>query len=105
MKPTTKSQQKIWQRFSRRSLLIGGVQLGFAGLLGLRMRQLQIKEADQFRLLAEENRINVRLIPPERGEIYDLNGYVLAENEPTYRITIVQEDAGDVDKVLEKFAC
>jgi len=102
MKPTTKSQQKIWQRFSRRSLLIGGVQLGFAGLLGLRMRQLQIKEADQFRLLAEENRINVRLIPPERGEIYDLNGFVLAENEPTYRITIVQEDAGDVDKVLEK---
>ena len=66
MKPTTKSQQKIWQRFSRRSLLIGGAQLGFAEFLGLRMRQLQIKEADQFRLLAEENRITVRLIPPER---------------------------------------
>ena len=102
MKPTSKSQQKIWQRFSRRSILIGGVQLGFAGLLGLRMRQLQIKEADQFRLLAEENRINVRLIAPERGEIYDVNGYVLAENEPTYRITIVEENAGDVDDVLEK---
>ena len=36
-------------------------------VLGARMRYMQVEEADQFRLLAEENRINIRLIPPERG--------------------------------------
>ena len=45
-------------------------------------------------LLAEENRINIRLIPPARGEIFDRNGVRLAENIPSYRIVMVREDAG-----------
>ena len=50
------------------------------------MRYLQVDQADQFRLLAEENRINIRLIPPARGRIFDRNGAVVAENVPSYRI-------------------
>jgi len=64
------------------------------------MKYLQIDQADQFRLLADENRINIRLIPPHRGEIYDRHGIILAENEPSYRITLVKEDAGDIEAVL-----
>ncbi|MGB0687760.1 MAG: penicillin-binding protein 2 [Paracoccaceae bacterium] len=90
------------RRINRRSLLVGGAQLGFAGLLGWRMRYLQIEQADQYQLMAEENRINVRLLPPQRGEIYDRNGLIVAQNEPSYRITLVKELAGDVDEVLEK---
>ncbi len=48
----------------RRAVLLGGLQLAFAGGLALRMRYLQVEQADQFRLLAEENRVNIRLIPP-----------------------------------------
>ena len=88
------------RRTGRRALLLGGLQLGFAGVLAMRMRYLQVEQADEFRLLAEENRINIRLIPPTRGKIYDLNGRVLAQNVPSYRIVIVPEDAGDVDRVL-----
>ena len=95
---------EIQKRLSRRALLLGGAQLGFMGLLGLRMRQLQVKEADQYRLLAEENRINIRLIPPARGEIFDRNGVALARNQPSYRINIVREDAGDVDAVIERLS-
>ena len=54
---------------SRRAALMGGAQLLFVGGLAARMRYLQVEEADQFRLLAEENRINVRLIPPNRGDL------------------------------------
>ncbi len=91
-------------RISRRSLLMGSAQLGFIGLLGLRMRHLQVNQAEQFRLLAEENRINIRLIPPARGEIFDRNGVLIAENEPSYRITIVREDAGDVDTLIARLS-
>ena len=87
------------RRINRRSLLVGGAQLGFAGLLGWRLRYLQIEQADQYQLMAEENRINVRLLPPQRGEIYDRNGLILAQNEPSYRITLVKELASDVDFV------
>ncbi|WP_127112716.1 penicillin-binding protein 2 [Shimia sediminis] len=91
-------------RLSRRALLLGGAQLGFMGLLGLRMRQLQVEQSDQYRLLAEENRINIRLLPPARGEIFDRNGVSLARNQPSYRINIVREDAGDVDAVIAKLS-
>ena len=81
---------------------MGGVQLVFIGALAARMRHLQINQADQFRLLAEENRIKFKLIPPARGEVFDRNGVQLAQNIPTYQIKIVREDAGDVEAVIYK---
>ena len=85
---------------TRRGVVLGGLQLGFMGVLGLRMRQMQVTEADSYRLLAEENRINVRLIPPSRGIIYDRFGIPIAENTQNYRVVIVREDVEDVDKAI-----
>ena len=91
-------------KLTRRAALLGGAQLLFMGGLAARMRYLQVDQADQFRLLAEENRINIRLIPPARGEIFDRNGVRLAENVPVYRIVMVREDAGDVESVMDRLA-
>lgn len=91
-------------KLTRRAALLGGAQLLFMGGLAARMNYLQVDQADQFRLLAEENRINIRLIPPARGEIFDRNGIRLAENIPSYRIVMVREDAGDVDRVMDRLA-
>ena len=91
-------------KLTRRAALLGGAQLLFMGGLAARMRYLQVDQADQFRLLAEENRINIRLIPPTRGEIFDRNGIRLAENVPSYRIVMVREDAGDVDAVMARLS-
>ncbi len=63
---------------------------------------MQIARADEFRFLAEENRINMRLIPPARGLIFDVNGVPLAVNEQVYRIVMVKEDAGDIDEALAR---
>ncbi|WP_299727369.1 penicillin-binding protein 2 [uncultured Tateyamaria sp.] len=87
---------------TRRAAILGGVQLAFVGALGARMQFLQVDQADQFRLLAEENRINIRIIPPARGEVFDRNGVALARNVPSYRIVVVREDAGDVADVLNR---
>ena len=91
-------------RTTRRGLLVGGLQLGFCGLLAWRMHHLQVEKADSFRLIADENRINIRLIPNQRGEIYDRNGVKLAENEASYKITMVAEDAGDISLILERLS-
>ena len=92
----------LHRKMRRRTVLAGALQLGFVGLLGARMRYMQVDQADQFRLLAEENRINIRLIPPARGELFDRNGVTLARNSPSYRIIIVREDAGDVEQVINR---
>jgi penicillin-binding protein 2 len=100
VKRTQKEIEESARLIARRSVIVGGVFLGTAGALAARMRYLQVERADDFRLLAEENRVNVRLLPPARGLIFDRNGVLLAGNEQNYRITLVREDAGDVDAVL-----
>ncbi|NCO86127.1 MAG: penicillin-binding protein 2 [Rhodobacterales bacterium] len=97
-KETDESARKI----SRRALLLGSAQLGFVGILAARMQTLQVDQADEFRLLAEENRIAIRLIPPARGLIFDMNGVPLAINEQNYRIVMVRENAGDVEATLAR---
>ncbi len=87
---------------TRRALVLGGAQLGFGALLLGRMRHLQVDQADAFLLLAEENRIKVRLIAPTRGVIYDRNGVELAGNEQIYRVSMIREDADDVDAVVAR---
>lgn len=104
MKRSRADSEAAHSQLTRRAALLGGVQLLFMGGLAARMHYLQVDQADQFRLLAEENRINIRLIPPTRGEIFDRNGKRLAQNVPSYRIVMVREDAGDVRAVMTRLA-
>lgn len=104
MRRNPKDSADSSRRITRRGLVMGGSMLAFMGVLGLRMRYMQVEQADQFRVLAEENRISIRLIAPARGQIYDRNGAVIAENQPSYRIIMVREDAGDIDVVMRRLA-
>lgn len=104
MKQNPKDLEDSAKTISRRALFVGGLMATTGIVLGGRMRYLQVERADDFRLLAEENRINIRLLPPARGQIYDRNGLLLADNEQNYRITMVREDAGDVDLVLSRLS-
>ncbi len=104
MKRTSKENAQSARKISRRALFLGGSQLAFAGMLGARMHYLQVDQADEFRVLADENRIKDRVIPPVRGRIFDRNGQVIADNEPTYRVSIVREEAGDVEDAIAKLS-
>ena len=90
--------------FSRRALLLGAGQLALFGALGGRLYYLQAVDADGYALLADENRIDHRLLPPERGRIFDRHGVPLARNSRTYRALIVREQTertGDLRTTLE----
>ncbi|MEO1611632.1 MAG: penicillin-binding transpeptidase domain-containing protein, partial [Pseudomonadota bacterium] len=87
---------------TRRGAILLGAQALVVGALFWRMRDLQIEASDKYRMLAEENRINVRLIPPARGEITDRNGEQIAVNRQNYRVVMVREQAGDVEAVLDE---
>lgn len=100
MKRTPQEIEASARLIGRRGMILGGAQALFIGGLAWRMRQMQVEEAEEYRLLAEENRVNIRLLPPARGVIFDRNGVAIAENSQNYRIVIVREDAGDVDEVV-----
>jgi len=104
MRRTARDTEESARKINRRALLLGGAMTAMVAVLGARMRYMQVEEADQFRLLAEENRINIRLIPPSRGLILDRNGKLIAGNEQNYRVVITREDAGDVEAVLKRLS-
>ncbi|PID35963.1 MAG: penicillin-binding protein 2 [Rhodobacterales bacterium] len=96
--------EKSVKTITRRALMIGGAQLAFGAVLAGRMRHLQVDQAEEFRLLADQNRVNIRLLPPARGLIVDRTGMILAANEQNYRIVMVREDAGDPGEVIERLS-
>ncbi len=89
-------------RFTRRALILGGLQVGAFGALGARLYQMQILDADRYATLSDENRINTRLVSPPRGQIYDRFGYLVASNRDNLKIVVVPEDADDLEALLER---
>ncbi|MEI9995487.1 MAG: penicillin-binding protein 2 [Rhizomicrobium sp.] len=88
--------------FTRRSLGLTGGMVAVFGILGGRLYQLQIKNGDQYKTQAEENRVSQRLTPPPRGRILDRFGTELANNRRNYRVLIVSEQATEgVDAALD----
>ena len=93
-----------YRSFSRRAILLGGLQAAAFSALAGRLYYLQVVESDKYAMLAEDNRISPRLLPPPRGPILDRNGLELATNEPTYRAVVVPEQARDMEAILDAIA-
>tara|TARA_R110002073_G_scaffold333870_1_gene522187 strand:- start:1252 stop:3234 length:1983 start_codon:yes stop_codon:yes gene_type:complete len=73
-------------------------------LLVARMFYLQIVQHDLYQTLSDQNRIQVQSVPPIRGLVYDRNGELIADNVPSYRLTITKELVGDLDTTLAELS-
>jgi penicillin-binding protein 2 len=89
---------------TRRTLLVGGAQMLLLSGLAGRLYYLQIVESARYRMLAEDNRINLRLLTPPRGRILDRYGVPIADNQQNYRVVLVREQARDVKATLDSLS-
>lgn len=89
---------------NRRLLFAGVVALLTTAVLVVRYSHLQIERHHDFVTRADNNRIQVRQVAPPRGLIFDRNGLLLAENRPSYSLSVVVQRAGDIDALLAKIA-
>ena len=84
----------------RRTFLLGvGKGILLTGVLG-RLIYLQIVKSNQYKLLANKNRISLRLLNPIRGKISDRNGELLAINQNTFRVLCVVDNKIELKKAL-----
>ena len=91
--------------FTRRTLMLTGGMTGVFALLAGRLYQLQIKNGDEYKTAAEDNRVNQRLVAPPRGRIIDRFGVELANDRRNYRVVIVAEQAtGGIQAALDAIA-
>ena len=89
-------------RFRLRLAVVALVVLGCFTLIGWRLYVLQVLRHDAYAERAETNRTAVVPIVPNRGEILDRNGVVLATNYKSYTLEITPSRTGKpVDEVID----
>jgi len=90
---------------SRRTFLLGlGKCILFSSIF-CRLAYLQLFKSDQYKVLADKNRISLRLIPPLRGNIIDRNNNILAKNKNSYNVLIEgTKDISEVKKTIKKIS-
>src|SRR6266568_2074028 len=87
--------------FTRRAAILAGAHATLLAALAGRMYELQVVESDRYAVLANENRISLRLLAPLRGRILDRFGFALADSRQNYQLVIVAEQADDVAATLD----
>ena len=86
-------------------LLVTGIAVTIMALVVLyRYFDLQINRYENFASHSDNNRVHVRPAAPSRGLIYDRNGDLLADNRPTYNLSIVREHSEGLDQLLEQIS-
>lgn len=90
--------------FGRRAALLAGGKFVILAGLGTRLYSLQVTEAQRYRDMAEDNRVNLRLLEPTRGYIVDRYGAPLAVNIQSYRLEIVPDQTTDLAATLDSVA-
>lgn len=87
--------------FTRRAVLLGAAKIGLFSLLFGRLYYLQVLQQDRFKTLADDNRINLRLLAPPRGQVLDRTGAPLAVNQQNYRLVLLPEQVEKLDVLLK----
>jgi penicillin-binding protein 2 len=88
-----KKDKSRYAAFTRRTVGMGIGMSGVFAVLAGRLYQLQIRNGDQYKVEAEDNRVSERLIAPPRGRIMDRFGVELANSRRNYRVLLVSEQA------------
>jgi len=86
--------------YSARAMVAMVFVVLLSGVLVVRYFDLQITDYEIYRVESERNRVQLQPLPPKRGLIYDRNGVLLAENRPSFLLSIVVERAGDLSGLL-----
>ena len=79
---------EAFEQAERRERILRGLVGAIFGLLLLRLFTLQVLQGERYRELSEENRIRVEVLTAPRGEIRDRKGRLLADNIPSFTVTI-----------------
>ncbi len=83
-----------------RALILASFVVLSLALIGMRLFQLQVAQHEHFTTLSDDNRIKIQPMPPTRGLIYDRNGALLADNVPSYALTIAPDKVDDLEATI-----
>ena len=86
--------------YSARTVAAVTIVLALLAVILTRYYALQVTEYETYRTQSDRNRVQLQPLPPKRGLIYDRNGVLLADNTPSFILSIVRERVSDLDATL-----
>ena len=99
-----RNSERELQQFQLRIGVAAVAVLVAFSLLAVRFFYLQVVQHDVYRAKAEENRISVVPVSPNRGLILDRNGVVIARNYSGYTLEIFPRRVKDLQGTIEQLA-
>ncbi len=99
-----KDSQEGLEKFNRRIAIAGVFVLACFALLFGRFVWLQVIQHDYYQTRAEDNRISLVPIVPNRGLIADRNGEILARNYSAYTLEITPTQVPDLEATIDGLA-
>ncbi len=97
-----KDKHGDYRTFLKRILLSFFFVLVLFIVIFTRFYNLQVTNYADHTTQSDRNRIHRQAVPATRGLIFDRNGELLAENRPSYSLTIVRERVKDLDSMLSE---
>jgi penicillin-binding protein 2 len=91
-------------QFHLRIGVMGVVVLIAFGLLAARFVFLQVIQHDTYAAKAEDNRISIVPVTPNRGLILDRNGIVMARNYSGYTLEIFPRKVRNIERTIDEVA-
>ena len=74
-------QKKQVNLFNRRTLLLFLLKISLFSTVGWRLYNIQILDSAKYKTMSKKNQIDLEIILPIRGKIFDRNKVLIAKNE------------------------
>ena len=93
-------QKKQISLFNRRTFLLFLLKLSLFSAVGWRLYNIQILDSSKYKTMSKNNQIDLEILFPVRGKIFDRNKVLIAKNEKVYDIYLIPENTKSINNTL-----
>ncbi|MDB4861193.1 penicillin-binding protein 2 [Alphaproteobacteria bacterium] len=93
-------QKKQVSLYNRRTFILFLLKLSLFSAVGWRLYNIQILDSSKYKTMSKKNQIDLEIIFPIRGKIFDRNKVLIAKNEKVYDVYIIPENTQSVNNTL-----
>ena len=97
-------QKKQITTYNRRTFFLFLLKLSLFTAVGWRIYNIQILESSKYETLSKKNQIDLEIIFPLRGKIFDRNNILIAKNEKVYDVYLIPENTKSINITLNSLS-
>ena len=94
-------QKKQVSTYNRRTFFLFLLKLSLFTVVGWRLYNIQILNSSKYKTLSKKNQIDLEILFPVRGKIYDRNKILIANNEKVYDLYLIPENTKSINNTLD----